>query len=83
MVPDLTPLGILITTFESIVTCLPMYASTNEIFIIKDRIKNLNVYKRQALRKYARTNVSEEILSALDEDEEPEWMKRSDDDSDF
>ena len=66
--------------FENMMSSLH---SPNEIFIIKDRIKNLNVHKRQALRKYARTNVPEEILSALDDDEEPEWMKRPDDDSDF
>jgi tRNA A-37 threonylcarbamoyl transferase component Bud32 len=55
----------------------------DEIFMIKNRIKDLNVYKRKAFREYARNNVSEEILSALDDEEEPEWMKRRIDDSDF
>lgn len=48
--------------------------NADEIFIIKGKIKDLTVRERKELKKYARTRVSEEILSALNDKEEPERM---------
>lgn len=54
--------------FESMLSSLH---GTDEIFLIKGKIGKLNVGNRQALRQYAHSNVSEEILNALDDKEEP------------
>lgn len=46
--------------------------SHDEIFMAMNRIKSLNVYTRETLRQYVHTDVSAEILSALDDEEEPD-----------